>query len=156
MHIVYAKEHPPAAYTKSLFLAGPSPRKPEDPDWRGRALEFLEHLGYDGVVYVPLPRDGEWPASYVDQVAWERRYLDIADSIAFWVPRDLERLPGFTTNVEFGMYLDSGRIVLGHPEGAPKTRYLDYHIQARKHVVHKTLEATLRARPLQNSSSKQE
>ncbi len=35
-------------------------------------------------------------------------------------------MPAFTTNVEFGLYLNSGKIVYGRPDNAPKNRYLDY------------------------------
>lgn len=52
--------------------------------------------------------------------------LERASVIAFWVPRDLERLPGFTTNVEFGGYVGSGRVVYGRPDGWPMNRYLDW------------------------------
>ncbi len=46
-----------------------------------------------------------------------------------WVPRNLNTMPAFTTNVEWGMYWDSGRIVLGAPEGAPKNEYLQWYAQ---------------------------
>ncbi len=38
---------------KSIFLAGPTPRNKEVKSWRGEALEILQRLGFDGVVYVP-------------------------------------------------------------------------------------------------------
>jgi ADP-ribose pyrophosphatase YjhB (NUDIX family) len=88
-------------------------------------IEALRAVGYDGVVYVPETEDGEWKHSYVDQVEWEQRYLEQCDVIVAWVPRDLETMPAFTTNVEFGQFLNSGKIAYGRPVGAPKTRYLD-------------------------------
>ena len=42
----------------------------------------------------------------------------------FWIPRDLEKLPGFTTNIEAGEWLHSGKLVIGAPDEAPKIRYL--------------------------------
>jgi hypothetical protein len=36
---------------------------------------------------------------------------------------------GFTSNVEFGRYVGSGRVVYGRPDGAPHTRYLDWLYQ---------------------------
>jgi hypothetical protein len=47
----------------------------------------------------------------------------------FWIPRDLVWLPGFTTNVEFGRYIGSGKCVYGRPDSAPKNRYLDWLYQ---------------------------
>ena len=63
---------------------------------------------------------------YLDQVEWEHAGLEAATVIAFWVPRDLNTLPGFTTNVEFGRCVGSGRIIYGRPDQAPKNRYLDW------------------------------
>ena len=134
MHIVYTGESAPLSVTKSIFLAGPSPRKETDANWRAEAFELLEQLGFDGVVYAPIFRDGVTPAglkeglkdAYAGQVDWETQYLNACDIIVFWVPRDLKTLPAFTTNVEFGMWLMSGKIVLGYPDTAEKMQYLDF------------------------------
>lgn len=120
---VYAGEQPPLSYSKSIFLAGPTPREKGVLDWREEAVELLADLGYDGVVFLPVPRDSNWTKDYDHQVSWELQNLDRADQIVFWVPRS-DDLPGFTTNVEYGRYFDSGRAVLGYPKDAPKMRYL--------------------------------
>lgn len=127
MIVVYTGETPPESFTSSMFLAGPSPRKPADPNWRTEAITLLEELGYEGVVFAPVYRD-QPPATfdYDAQVGWERKWLNASDQIVFWVPRDLKTLPGFTTNVEYGMWLRSGKILLGSPEGTPKMDYLDW------------------------------
>src|SRR5262249_46041807 len=129
IEIVYASEPTPDVLTKSIFLAGPSPRKDDDPNWRPEAVEALRKAGFEGTLFLPVPRDGKWPENYADQVDWERKHLAIADVIAIWCPRDLERLPGFTTNVEFGEWLQSGKLLYGRPDGAPSTRYLDARFQ---------------------------
>ena len=54
----------------------------------------------------------------------EERCLHLSDVILFWIPRDLDTLPGFTTNIEWGVWHASGRCVLGAPPNAPKLRYL--------------------------------
>jgi 8-oxo-dGTP pyrophosphatase MutT (NUDIX family) len=125
LQIIHSPEPTPDELTKSVFLAGPSPRRADDPNWRPAAVEALRQAGFDGTVFLPIPRDGKWPEDYSVQVEWERRHLALADVIALWCPRDLERLPGFTTNVEFGEWLHSGKLLYGRPEGAPSTRYLD-------------------------------
>ena len=143
MQVVYTGQTPPITMKKSLFLAGPSPRNFDHLNWRTDALKILEDLGYDEVVFVPLPEDGQWPEQYEDQVDWETKYLHMADQIVFWVPRDLDTLPAFTTNVEFGAWCTSGKVVLGFPEQAPKMRYLACHAQEQGVPVAHDLRETL-------------
>ena len=134
MQVVYTGEDPAffsPVYTKSMFLAGPSPRKDTDPNWREEALKVLEALGYDGVVYLPIWRDGPpdssgKPFDYDGQVEWETKYLNACDLIVFWVPRNMQTLPSLTTNVEFGLWLQSGKVLLGSPPIAEHMRYLNW------------------------------
>ena len=129
LQVVHSPEDTPETLTKSVFLVGPSPREASHPNWRPQAVEALAKAGYDGTVFLPVPRDGKWPQNYLDQVQWEQRHLNLADVVAVWCPRDLEKLPAFTTNVEFGELLTSGKMIYGRPDGAPKTRYLDARYQ---------------------------
>lgn len=147
MHTVFANEVPPDEWTSSIFLVGPTPRDSETPSWRPEALTLLQRLGYKGVVFVPEPRDGIWNTEgYDQQIHWERRYLDVVDVILAWVPRQVPRMSGFTTNVELGLYATSGKIVLGAPEWATQVRYLAWMMaDTDGGVMHPTLEATLRA-----------
>ncbi len=126
MKVVYSKQEPPKGWRHAIFLAGPTPRDPLTPSWRPEALNLLEEMGYDGVVFVPEYEAGTWRGSYTDQTEWEKLGLNMADRIVFWVPRDLRSMPAFTTNVEFGRFVDGGKCVLGFPEGAPKMRYLEW------------------------------
>jgi Nucleoside 2-deoxyribosyltransferase like len=130
----------------SIFLAGPTPRRAEVPSWRPEALVLLRGLGFAGTVLVPERRDGWARFSYLDQVEWEYAGLEGCCVIAFWVPRDLQTLPGFTTNVEFGRYAGSGRCVYGRPESAPHTRYLDWlYAKLTGRGPEANLESTMRA-----------
>lgn len=111
---------------KSIFLAGPTPRGKEVASWRVEAVNKLEELGFDGVVFVPeystwIPKE-----NYEDQANWEREALTEASVILFWIPRSLPDMPGFSTNVEFGYWLHSKKVIYGRPDGAPKTKYLDW------------------------------
>ena len=126
MQVIYANQTIPEDTSCSIFLAGPTPRNAEVASWRPAALQLLEDQGFSGIVFVPEDADNEWRKSYMEQVNWERAALDAAAVVFFWVPRDLKTMPGFTTNVEFGRYCTSGKAVLGFPEGAPKTRYLEW------------------------------
>lgn len=111
---------------KSIFLAGPTPRGKEVESWRNRACKFLEECGFDGIVYVPEYSTWKPKNDYVDQAYWEREALTNASVIVFWIPRELPEMPAFTTNVEFGYWLHSGKILYGRPETAVKTKYLDW------------------------------
>jgi hypothetical protein len=147
MKILYAGEQTLEDITRSLFLAGPSPRGRGEYDWRKDACAYLRETGFDGTVFSPLPRDGQYHDNYDHeaQIDWELTHLEKAGAIVFWIPRDLATLPGFTTNVEFGRFSRRPRIVLGYPESAPKMRYLHYIARLDQVPVHHTMKQTLQA-----------
>lgn len=111
---------------KSIFLAGPTPRGENVISWRTDACQILEKLGFDGTIYVPEYSTWKPKESYVDQVMWERIALTNATVILFWVPRKLPDMAAFTTNVEFGYWLHSGKVIYGRPNDASKIKYLDW------------------------------
>ena len=111
---------------KSIFLAGQTPRDKNTISWRNEAIKILEKLGFDGIVYVPEYSTWKPKADYVDQAMWERDGLSNATIIVFWIPRHLPNMPAFTTNVEFGYWLHSGKIIYGRPNEAEKIKYLDW------------------------------
>jgi hypothetical protein len=111
---------------RSIFLAGPTPRDPSVRSWRPTALDILEDLKFNGNVLIPERRDWTTKFDYTDQVEWELEGLDYCKAIVFWVPRDLVTMPAFTTNVEFGGYVRTGRAWYGRPDKAPKCDYLDW------------------------------
>lgn len=126
MHIVYALEDAPETYSKSCFLAGPTPRAADVQSWRPEAIEILREIGYDGVVFVPEDRSGEFHGDYMGQLEWELLNLKRTDLIVFWIPRELKTMPALTTNIELGRFCESGRIVVGRPDDAVKMAYPDY------------------------------
>ncbi len=151
MEIIYVGEEAPEKITQSLFLCGPTPRNPDEVDsWRPDALDILRDKGFEGTVFVPEPKDGKFKLDYDDQVGWEEKHLNMADCIVFWVPRDLEpdskgypKMAAFTTNVEYGKWADSGKIVFGAPPKATKNGYLKYYAEQYNVTVAETLAETL-------------
>ncbi len=158
MKIIYANEEFPTTLTKSLFLAGPTSRTKDVASWRPEALKILEDLKYDGIVFVPEYRDGSQYethfgtkpgqfAYYGDQVDWEHRALYMSDQIIVWVPRQMVAMPALTTNVEFGLWADSGKIVLGTPPTGVHNDYLrsiaDKFFIPRFYSLRGTLEEAL-------------
>ena len=111
---------------KSIFLAGPTPRDDSVQSWRVDACKLIEDLGFDGVVYDPEYSTLKPRGDYLDQVEWEREALSNASVILFWVPRVLPDMPAFTTNVEFGYWIHTGKVIYGRPDDARKIRYLDW------------------------------
>ena len=126
-----------------IFLAGPTPRENTgSPSWQAEALRLLQD--YLGNVFVPEGRGFQYSGNYDGQVYWELKALDLADIVLFWVPRDLDKLPGFTTNVEFGLVCGWEKAaVLGYPLGAPKTKYLRYLAETMGYTICHTLERTV-------------
>lgn len=124
MQVVYARQSIPPQ-RGGVFLAGPTPRDAAVKSWRPEALALLEKLGYTGIVYVPEAQNWRPHADYTGQIEWEWDALDAADKIVFWVPRNLQTMPALTTNVEFGLYVKSGKALLGFPPEAEKMRYLE-------------------------------
>jgi len=94
MQVIYYYDEPPESFSKSIFLAGPSPRTPDVKSWRPEALKILEAKGYDGIVFVPepKPRDNtKYDWSQAPQ--WEHKMLVKLRDILY------NNLVDWTTNV---------------------------------------------------------
>jgi hypothetical protein len=147
VNVVWAREPIPAG--PSVFLAGPTPRAAAVPSWRPAAIAAIDRVwagAHTLNVLTPESRGGRRAAEYHDQVDWEAAGLDGASAILFWIPRDLRTLPGFTTNVEFGLYVRSGRVVLGCPGNCPnpeRNRYLIWVARRYGVPVFGSLEETV-------------
>lgn len=151
LRIVWAREELPTS-GPSVFLAGPTPSLGGDVEsWRPAALDQLatQWAGEEPLtVFTPESRGGKRATHYDDQVGWETDARAASSAVLFWIPRDLKVLPGFTTNVEFGLDVGTGRAVLGCPPDCPnpeRNRYLVY--VARRHgvPVRETLPDTIAA-----------
>lgn len=123
----------------TVFIAGPSPRDTKIKSWRPDFMQQLFDSGFKGTIINPENKEFNEKFDYDKQVEWEDKGLNAADLIVFWVPRDLEALPGFTTNIEFGEWMKSGKVILGFPKDAAKMNYMAF--KARKFgipIVHTT------------------
>jgi len=94
--------------------------------WRDEAIKHLTYLNFQGNVYIPEYRDNKQPEdwTYSRQLDWEISNLNKATIILVWIPRELTYLPAFTTNIEFGEFLHSGRLIAGGPDDAVKNEYI--------------------------------
>ncbi|MFJ4873367.1 nucleoside 2-deoxyribosyltransferase domain-containing protein [Streptomyces sp. NPDC088757] len=120
--LVMVREPLPAG-SPSVFLAEPTPdkRMPVS-SWRPEAVRLLAEQ-WTGpqplTVLSPESWHGERAERCEHQVGWETKAREGASAILFWIPRDVKVLPGFTTNVEFGLDALSGRAVLGALDDCP-------------------------------------
>ncbi len=141
--------------TKSVFLAGPTLRNDFFKNsWRSEAAEIFKEKGFDGTLYIPESETGDYEAIGLDDKGfpeWEWERLEECNIIMFWIPRDLETLPGFTTNVEFGRYITlcPENVVLGFPKEAPKNSYLKllyerYNDDGVSYTLEETIEKVLK------------
>lgn len=134
MRTVYATEKIDIVDWNSVFLAGPTPRDQSVPSWRPEAIQLFADMKFDGSLYIPEPRTGDFSHDYEDQAAWEHLGINNAGVVLFWVPRDIAGgMPAFTTNVEFGWVVRSAyesgaprHVFYGRPEHAEKCKYLDW------------------------------
>lgn len=148
--VVWARElipiNPPAP---SVFLAGPTPEAGGPvPSWRPAAIDMLRAATTGPLtVLTPESRGGVRAESYDHQFQWETAARASADVVLFWIPRDLEHMPGMTTNVEFGHDIGTGRVVLGCPPDCPNPERNRYLIALARHYgapVCETLADTVR------------
>jgi len=152
VHVAYAQAPVPESWDASVFLAGPTPRDKAVASWRPEAVDIISRRWLAGappggelVVFVPEVEGGGFGGGWDPQVAWEDACLNACDVIAFWVPRDMRTLPGLTTNVEWGRWESSGKVVLGSPPEAEKMRYLRHYARRYGVSVSDTLEDTMAA-----------
>jgi hypothetical protein len=70
-------------------------------------------------------------------------HLENCSLVVFWVPRKFPDMPALTTNVEFGSYVRSGRMLYGRPNDSEKNRYLLY-TKLTERVPHTNLNDLLK------------
>lgn len=138
--------------SRSIFLAGPTPRDTITPSWRPDAIDVLEKHFYDGIVYIPEHKSkleyltqSAFDEAYLQQVEWENSALFRAQYIVFWVPRNLATMPAFTTNVEFGRFAHLSNTFYGRPDHSEKNKYLDwYYKKVNRNKIYTNLEEMLK------------
>ena len=133
---------------KTIFLAGPIKGAP---DWQSRAIADLSDLD----VYVANPRRENVINFNLDlQVAWESRFLALADVIMFWIPPKETDVAGRdyaqTSRFELAEWMAKTRynhvhkqVVLGIDDDFFGKSYIVKRLQAEKVPVYRTYAETL-------------
>jgi 8-oxo-dGTP pyrophosphatase MutT (NUDIX family)/nucleoside 2-deoxyribosyltransferase len=145
---VYYDEPLPREQFIAFFLAGPTPRTKDVASWRPQALEYITEIAkeknIDVHVFIPEYRNSRSRRiSLEDMVEWDKRALNRADMIIFWLPRNLETFPGYTTNIEWGWWFRSGKVVFGAPDYAEKVDYVKIKAREENVSIFDTLYETI-------------
>jgi len=149
MKIIYAQEKIDIM-GKSIFLAGPTPRKLDVQSWRPKALKMINESSFKGTVLLPEFKDRKnftKNFAYDKQIEWELQSMKEADKIVFWIDRHLPDMPAFTTNTEFGYWVakQPSKIILGIPDGSEKCDYIRYLAKENNIVVYETFSEIIEA-----------
>lgn len=127
--------------SNAVFLAGPSPRMgvqyKDDCEWRKEFIYILRKKGFDGDIIDPINRNFD-KTDLKKQIEWEVDGLYKSSLIVFWIPRTKEH-PALTTNVEFGEWLNSNKILLGFPDESINNDYLKIRAEINNIPVHHDL-----------------
>ena len=114
-----------------IFLAGPIQGAP---DYKSTIIKHPKFKKYEDKIIFIDPKRKKFDAStfdYNSQVSWETRYLRMSDIVLFWIPEEVEKIPGRdyaqTTRVEFLECLArKKKIAAGMEETLPLRKYMDY------------------------------
>lgn len=148
MTVVYSQES-----LTTIFLAGPTPRDQEVKSWRPEMIEYLSSNIPNLVFFSPEPKNGIWQIEYDNQTEWEYEHIEKCDILLFWIPRDInDGMPGFTTNVEFGYWLEKKEnLIVGWPPRTEKVKYLAWllkkirgiePVHTKEEILEKIVEIT--------------
>lgn len=141
------------SYVKNgIFLAGPCPRKDYEKQdkWRNEAYSILKDIGFDGDVFNPTNKyyDKLNKDRLEKQTKWENEAMHKASAIVFYLGRD-DTHPGFTSNVEIGMWLNKPEGIFvcipKDSESKNANRYIRIKCEKAGIPVFDTLEKTLLA-----------
>jgi hypothetical protein len=139
MRIVYVREKLNAPKF-SVFLAGPTPRVLSVKSWRPEFVNLLKSNKFKGSVLIPEEREIGATYDFDKQIPWEVKHLNEANLIAFWIPRKLDTMPAFTTNIEFGEFMHSKKIAVGFPSDSVNNRYISRRCEMSQIPLFQTLE----------------
>ena len=131
----------------AVFLAGPCPREDYEKNdvWRKEAYSIFEDIGFKGDILNPTNKNYMLMKDLTKQTDWENEAMHKASAIIFYLERT-EKNPGFTSNVEIGMWLKSNNIFVCIPDDSRKKNanaYIRIKCDQAGIPVFNTLEETI-------------
>lgn len=98
-------------------------------DWQSLVIDELP--GQDDLILINPRRPNFTPDTLDEQIHWELNALEQADAIFMWFPKDAAAPISF---LETGLYLRSGKIIIGSEMGFYRRRNLE--ITGERYGVH--------------------
>ena len=133
----------------AIFLAGPCPRPNyREADWREKIYDLFDALEFRGILINPT--NDKFDTYNSDelrlQTDWEHEGMKRASAIIFWMDRSNDH-PGFTTNVEIGMWLGKKGVFAAMPPECTKNanRYIRIKLEEAGQKVYDSLEDVIQA-----------
>lgn len=106
-------------------------------DWQAYVIEKLA----DDNVTIVNPRRAKFDDSTLDeQIAWELDALEKVDYIFMWFPKDAKAPISF---FETGLYLRSGKIIIGAESGFYRRRNLELTTNRYHVTLHDSIQSML-------------
>lgn len=151
MKLVYTGEHC-QNFRNSIFLAGCSYRDGSlnSMSWRREIELIIQQKEVETSVEFTLiiPEMNPNIPLYLtseDIYRWETFMLSRSSSILFWIPRDMQDLPGLTTNIEFGEWMSKEGVFVGYPDDAEKNGSIKVRCEHYNKVIHNNLYGLVQA-----------
>ena len=98
-------------------------------DWQSLVIDQLS--GQDNLVLVNPRRPNFTPDTLDEQIHWELNALEKVDAVFMWFPKDAAAPISF---LETGLYLRSGKIIIGSEMGFYRRRNLE--ITCERYGIH--------------------
>lgn len=116
----------------SVFLAGAIDMG-SAVNWQDQVTELVQ--GHSLVVF--NPRRSEFTADTLDeQIKWELEHLDKATTVFMWFPKDAKAPVAM---LETGLFLNSGRLIVGAEDGFYRRRNLELTCEYCKVPLYNTI-----------------
>jgi len=121
-------------YKNSIFLAGPIVRGKEN-DWHENAYKIFEKMlenpiykrfNFDVNLITPKRQIILDDKKLVNQIENEKDAMNKSQLIMFWIPREMNKMIGMSTQFELGYWYSKNykKLIVGIPKNAEKVRYI--------------------------------
>ena len=108
-------------------------------DWQSFVIQELQ--GESQLVLINPRRENFTPDTLDEQILWELNALDTVDLIFMWFPKDAKAPISF---FESGLYMTSGKLLLGAEQGFYRRRNLELTTQHHKVKLHDNLTVMIK------------
>lgn len=108
-------------------------------DWQAQTIELLD--GHDLLLFNPR-RAAFTPDTLDEQINWELKHLELADTVFMWFPKDAKAPVAM---FETGLFMQSGKLAVGADPEFYRRRNLELTCEHYKVDLYASLGATIAA-----------